>query len=110
MEFTESAPNRFVLPLANSIVERTVRDVLDIGFATGLSSEISDILISTVLPTIDGGTTEEETGSKYHPVVIKLVGASSALWLGVAKRMERGESGGDRTDEVANSLDDKVCG
>ncbi|KAG8954953.1 hypothetical protein FRC04_010437 [Tulasnella sp. 424] len=98
VEFTENASDRFILPLSSSIVERSITNSAELDPITGRPVKSLDILISTVLPASVAGSragVSKVGGPKLgecYPVTIKLVGASSTLWLAVSKKVFDGRN------------------
>ncbi|KAG8978631.1 hypothetical protein FRC05_009903 [Tulasnella sp. 425] len=112
VEFTENASDRFILPLSSSIVERSITNSAELDPITGRPVKSLDILISTVLPASVAGSragVSKVGGPKLgecYPVTIKLVGASSTLWLAVSKKVQYKNS--TRTSGIAKVLHDML--
>ncbi|KAG8904646.1 hypothetical protein FRC00_013868, partial [Tulasnella sp. 408] len=112
VEFAENASDRFVLPLSNSIVKRSITNSSELDSVTGRPIRSLDILISTILPasTVESRIrTPTFGGNKVgdcYPVTIKLVGASSTLWLAISKKAQYKDS--MRTARIAKVLQDMV--
>lgn len=112
VEFAENASDRFILPLSNSIVERSITNSPELNPITGRPVKSLDILISTVLPASVVGSragVSKVGGPKLgecYPVTIKLVGASSTLRLAISKKVQYKDS--TRTAGIAKVLHDMV--
>ncbi|KAG8933081.1 hypothetical protein FRC01_011147, partial [Tulasnella sp. 417] len=112
VEFVENASDRFVLPLTNSIVKRSITNSSELDPATGRPIKSLDILISTILPakTVEsriktGAIGGQKVGEGY-PATIKLVGARSTLWLAISKKAQYKDS--VRTARIAKVLQDML--
>lgn len=113
VEFAENASERFILPLSNSIVKRSITNSSELDSVTGRPIRCLDILISTILPasTVESRIRASAFGGNKvgdcYPVTVKLVGASSTLWLAISKKAQYKDS--VRTARIAKILQDMVC-
>ncbi|KAG9047558.1 hypothetical protein FS837_002021 [Tulasnella sp. UAMH 9824] len=110
VEFAENTSDRFVLPLSNSIVKRSITNSSELDSITGRPIKSLDILISTILPasTVESRIRTSAFGGNNvgdcYPVTIKLVGASSTLWLAISKKAQYKDS--VRTARISKVLQD----
>ncbi|KAG8904437.1 hypothetical protein FRB99_001772 [Tulasnella sp. 403] len=112
LQFSENQDDQFTLPLNYSIVERVITSQDDLDPSTGRKLRSCDVIVSTVMPpaSVDLRATNYWLGKsakvECHPVTIRLVGASSSLWLGISKKTQYRDE--VRLQNIARVLQDML--